>query len=82
MIQLLLLAGWALSGVALAGLLTPEPGHRFAWAALAVVLGPLWAAVANELRTSQRPGTAHELTFRTREASATRISVPLEPRLV
>lgn len=51
MIQPLLLTAWALSGVGTAAVLTPEPGNRLAWAPIAIVLGPLWAAVASEQLT-------------------------------
>ena len=48
MIQVLLLAGWALSGVAVAALLAPE--NRLHWAPMALIFGPLWAAVTLEQR--------------------------------
>ena len=56
MIQFLLLAAWSLSGVGIAAALTPGPDNRFAWAPIAIFLGPLWVFVAAE-RPPPRPPT-------------------------
>ena len=44
--SILVLVAWAVSGVALAAFFRPGPEGRFAWAPVALFLGPLWVAVA------------------------------------
>lgn len=53
MINVLLLATWLISGVAIAAALAGPDESRFAWAPMAAFLGPLWLIVANEQRASQ-----------------------------
>lgn len=60
MTSALLLAGWIVSGVALAGVFAHETESRWAWAPMAVVFGPLWYLIARDQRPSDNgrvPGT-------------------------
>lgn len=62
MTELLLLAAWSGTGVACSAL-RPEPDEsRWAWAPMAAVLGPLWAAVAADqqaLANGRLSGPSH-----------------------
>ena len=53
MINVLLLAAWLASGIAIAAARAAPDESRFAWAPMAAFLGPLWLIVANEQQTSQ-----------------------------
>ena len=52
MIQVSILIAWVAAGVAAAALI-PRPGEsRFAFAPIAMILGPLWLAIAAEQQTA------------------------------
>ncbi len=50
MTEFLVLALWMSAGAILAASLTPVGSKRFAWAPVAVFLGPLWVSVARDRR--------------------------------
>lgn len=75
MTQLLVLAGWSITGVA-AVALTPRSEPRSAWIPLAVVLGPLWLAIVLERRSvPDRPADLGDRFQRLETATGNRFSL-------
>ena len=71
MMNVLLLAAWLISGVAIAAALAGPDESRFAWAPMAAFLGPLWLIVANEQRAGQLALAPSPADVRHAGASAT-----------